>query len=216
MKLKVRFLVNTLSGGGAEKVLADLLNRLDPNAFEISLVTKRGGVHRARIPAHIRFRQIIPCKSAGLQKLLSRIVNKLPPAMFAALFLRGDYDIEIAYMEGRPTREMAAKCTGGAKIAFVHCDLSVKNLIAPFYGSRQECLDEYRSFTKVCFVSEASRAGFEKVIGHLENSTVVHNVVNVDGIRKLSQETADIQYSTDGWKLITVGRLAEEKGYDRL
>jgi len=38
-KIKVLFIVNSLAGGGAERVLSYILNNLDRNKFEISLIT---------------------------------------------------------------------------------------------------------------------------------------------------------------------------------
>lgn len=211
MKTRIRFLINTLSGGGAEKVLVDLLRQLDSDVYDISLVAVAGGVHLAAIPEHISVRII-----AGKSKLLQKIVYKLPPKLFSLLFLRGSHDVEIAYLEGKPTRFLAAKKTRGTKIAFVHCDLSVKNIIAPLYRDIETCLKEYKGYSKVCFVSEKSRQGFEAVIGSLENGCVVHNVVDFDRIKKLASEPNGTEYKTKGWKLVTVGRLIATKGYERL
>lgn len=151
-----------------------------------------------------------------LQTVLSKIVNKLPPRIYASLFLKGQYDLEIAYLEGRTTQQVAAKKTAAPKIAFVHCDLSVNNLIAPLYKSTEDCLCAYRVFSQVCFVSEASKQGFEKVVGVLENSRVIHNVIDFKGIQEKSNMPTTLRYKTSGWKLVSVGRLAEEKGFDRL
>lgn len=216
MKKKIRFHINSLSGGGAEKVLVDLLNQLDPNRYEITLVTNLGGVHEKRVPKYVKYHKIIHCGNPRLQTLLSKVINKLPPSVYAKLFLRGQYDLEIAYLEGRTTQQVAAKKTAVPKIAFVHCDLSVKNLIAPLYKSTEDCLCAYKDFSHVCFVSEASKQGFEKAVGVLENSRVIHNVIDFEGIHEKSNMPPTLKYETSGWKLVTVGRLAEEKGFDRL
>lgn len=217
MKTKIRFLISTLNGGGAEKVLVDLLNLLDADRYEISLVTITGGVHAARLAGHVRHRCLVRTPFSRLNKLLGKIIMKLSPALFAGFFLRGEQDIEVAYLEGLPTRFLAAKkCKNAKKLAFVHCDLSAKNLIAPFYGNVAQCLAEYRSFSRVCFVSQDALHGFETAVGSLNNGCVIHNINDYDRVRKLAQEKTDDQYRCHGLKLIAVGRLTEPKAYDRL
>ena len=122
--MKIRFLINTLGGGGAEKVLVDLLRSMDPNDYEVTLVTVSGGVHATEIPGSVRCRQIITCKNAFFRKVFSKLIHKMPPKLFARMFLKGTFDIEIAYLEGSPVRFVAAKQGSAAKLAFVHCDIS--------------------------------------------------------------------------------------------
>ncbi|MBE6986462.1 MAG: glycosyltransferase [Ruminococcaceae bacterium] len=214
MKKRIRFLINTLAGGGAEKVLVELLNQLDPDMYDITLVTVTGGVRRHDLLEHITVRQIVP--SGRQSTLLAKLVYKLPPRLFAKLFLPGDFDIEIAYLEGSPTRFMAAKRTNGRKLAFVHCDLSVNNLIQSLYPSKEDCLTEYQCFDKICFVSQKSKKGFEEAIGPVDNGCVIHNMINIDRIRAMAATETEEEYRTNGLKLVTVGRLTAAKGYDRL
>lgn len=216
MKLTIRFLINTLDGGGAEKVLINLLNQLDPQEYDLHVVSVKGGTHASAIPDYVSYRRIVRCKNRSMNSFCSKVVQKLPPKVFAALFLRGRYDVEVAYLEGITTRFVAAKKTKAAKIAFVHCDVSVNNRIQPLYPGNTACLDEYRSFSKVCFVSKQGMAGFEKTYGSLENGCVVHNVIDVDTIRQKADQSIDDRYSTDGVKIVTVGRLSASKGYPRL
>lgn len=210
---KLRFLITSLNSGGAESVLADLLSRLDPDVYDITLLTVEDGDIADRIPDQVHYRSILRKGSSGFRTFLKKLILKLPPKLFAALFLRGEYDCEIAYLEGVPTTFLSAKKTKGKRIVFVHCDLSVNNIIAPLYKDTQQCLRMYRAFDRVCFVSDDARKGFEKTIGTLENSLVVHNAVNVDRILALSCEKVSEKYTGAGLKLITVGRLAEEKNF---
>lgn len=214
MKKKIRFLINTLAGGGAEKVLVELLNQLDPDVYDVALVTITGGVRRQDLLDHVTVRQIVP--SGRLSSLLAKVVYKLPSWVFAKLFLPGDFDIEVAYLEGSPTRFMAAKRTNGRKLAFVHCDLSVNNMIRPLYPNMEDCLAEYESFDKICFVSQKSKKGFEETVGSVDNGCVVHNIINIDRIRQMAAAATEEEYKANGLKVVTVGRLTAAKGYDRL
>lgn len=216
MKVKIRFVINTVAGGGAEKVFSELLKNLDPDVYEIRLVSVTKGVHSKDIPSYVRYRCIVPGKGGPLGRFLGRVVRKLPPRLFATLFLRGKNDFEIAYLEGLPTRYVAVLRTNAKKIAFIHCDLATKNLIAPLYRDREACLAEYRSFDRVCFVSNQCYRGFETAFGTLDKGCVVHNVLNYDRVREMATLPVEEAYTTGGMKLITVGRLSEPKAFDRL
>ena len=216
MKTKIRFLINTLAGGGAEKVLIDLLNCLDKEKYDIELVTVLGGVHESKVPSCVSYRKIVNNKNKYISGILSKIILKMNPKLFSFLFLRGDVGIDIAYLEGIPTRFIAANSKASKKVAFVHCDLSKINMIEPLYKNNDHVLEEYRSFSRVCFVSQCAKDGFEKKFGMLENGIVVHNVLDYNTISVLASEEISDAYSTTGIKFVTVGRLTEAKGYERL
>ena len=142
-KKRLLFVVHSMAGGGAEKVLVNLLNRLDPNVYEIKLVSVCGGVYETAIPSYVKYRKIIKTKNKIMSKILVRFVFKMNKKLFAKLFLRGEYDFEIAYLEGNPTRQMAKKKSNAKKIAFIHSDVSKTNPIFEYYKSNEKCLDEY-------------------------------------------------------------------------
>lgn len=211
---KILFLINTLEGGGAEKVIVDLLNTLDATKYEIDLITVSGGVHEKRLSDNVNYRKIL--KNSRFRKIFSKIIYKLPLKFFSLLFIKNKYDIEAAYLEGFPTRVIASRKNKAKKIAFLHCDVSVKPVLQNFYNDRDSGLREYQNFDKVCFVSKLVESGFEKVYGKLDNSVVIHNVLNVDEILEKSAENSEFDFTTNGLKIIAVGRLSKEKGYDRL
>ncbi len=216
MKTKIRFFINTLRGGGAEKVLIDLVSCLDPEAYDVTVVSIVGGIHENRIPQYIQYKKLVSCKREFWSRFLYRLLVKLPPRLFAGLFLRGSYDAEVAYLEGTPTKIVAAKRGKAKKIAFVHCNVAKYDHIGGFYACKEDCLREYRSFSRVCFVSEQGLQGFEQVIGSLDHACVVHNVLNIRELRRLELAEPSLRYETEGWKLVSVGRLVKEKAFERL
>ena len=214
---KLLFFINTLHTGGAERVLTDLVSRLPRDEYEITVQTLIGGHYEGELPEGVSVRRIIRTGIPALDHLLFRVLSKLPK-LTGALFVRNDYDIEIAYLEGFPTKVIASRSRSRAKkIAFVHIDVAVIDLISPQYADRAECAAQYSRFDEVCFVSEQARDGFFKVFGPPEHTEVVHNVINYDRIRTqaLAPPPAN-SYTTKGLKLISIGRLARQKGFDRL
>lgn len=215
MKRSIRFFITSLESGGAERVLMNLLAWLDPEKYNVLLLTVCGGKNENKLPPYVKYKKII--KSSGrFSGLIKKILLKMPPSLFASLFLKGSFDFEVAYLEGVPTAFMLANRTAGRKIAFVHCDLSVNKIGYPLYSDPKKCLNAYGMFDKICFVSEDARKGFESAIGHLDNTTVVHNVIDVKSILRLAEQPADREYGDVSLKLITVGRLAPEKNYSML
>ncbi len=214
--MKIRFFINTLGGGGAEKVLVDLLKCLTEQGIECTLLTITGGTNKKNLTDTVNYCQIVKTKNKFLNKFFSRIVYHLPKRWIEKMFFKGEYDIEIAYLEGFPTRVIATLNKKSRKFAFVHCDISVNNIISPYYKTTQACIDEYKKFDKICFVSQKALSGFEQMFGKFKNGCVVHNVLNVTEIIRKSKLPTIYSYSSVGCKLVTVGRLSVEKQYDRL
>ncbi len=217
MKKKIMFFINTLAGGGAERVLANLLKVLDYQKYDITVITVVGGENLKQIPPEVTVRQIIKSKNI-LSTFLVKILYNLPKKWVAALCLKGKFDIEIAYLPGFPTRVLAAKksAPGTKKIAFIHGKITDQNMEILGYPNTKKCVSEYLTFEKICFVSSDAKSCFETQVGALSNSLVLYNVVNYSEIKELSKTPTDISYTTNGVKLIAVGRLVEIKGFERL
>ena len=56
MKKKILFLIPNLKHGGAEKVLVNLVNNLNPEKYDITVQTLFDeGVHRDSLKSHVRY-----------------------------------------------------------------------------------------------------------------------------------------------------------------
>lgn len=213
---KILFFINTLGGGGAEKVLVDLVNSLDHSQYKVDVVSVTGGVHESRLSNHINYYKIIKTNNSFFNRLFVRIFYHLPVSLVNRLIKKDNYDIEIAYIEGFPTKVIGASKGKSKKVAFVHCDVSVQNVLDKIYRTKKQCINDYNRFDRVCFVSDAAKNGFETITGSLKNSVVVHNIIDFNDVKQKSQFSISQEYETSGMKLISVGRLSKEKGYERL
>lgn len=217
MKRRIRFMINTLEGGGAERVLVNLVNNLSAEDYEIAVVSVTGGVFENEFPDYVSYKKIVNAKNPFVKKLFEKIVYNLPYSLTAKLFLKGEYDIEAAYMHGFPTRVVACKCGAKAKtLAFVHGDFWTSFSVGGMYKDCEECLAEYKRFDRVCFVSQLALDGFKKRLGDADNLEIVHNIIDYKQVMKASLAEPPIRFETDGLKLVSVGRLTEVKGYERL
>jgi glycosyltransferase involved in cell wall biosynthesis len=215
---KLFFLIPTLEGGGAEKVLVDLVNKLDKQKYDITIKTLLyGGVNERRLNPNVNYYSIIRFKNKFVRKVLFYFICFIMPSNIAyKMIVRRHYDIEISYLQGITTKIMAAVSNKKAKkIAFIHTDLSSNYSLSKVYKTYNDCLNSYKHFDTVVFVSDKAKQGFEKLIGNLPSSLVLKNVVDVKSIINLSHEIVN-EVKKESFLFVSVGRLSNEKGYDRL
>ena len=56
---KVLFVIHSLGGGGAEKVLVNIVNGLDPHEFDVTVMTiVDSGFHRGELPPTVQYKTL--------------------------------------------------------------------------------------------------------------------------------------------------------------
>jgi glycosyltransferase involved in cell wall biosynthesis len=218
-KKRLLFFINTLSGGGAEKVLVDLVNNLDESLYDITIHTLiDGGVFKSRLRNHIGYKSIVTTKNMFLIKFFSYLISFiLSPRLIYSLFIKSDYDFEIAYLEGVPTKILSKSTNIKAKkYAWVHTDLRNSTGIKKVFPKHKLQTACYKKFDKIICVSNLSKTTFIEYLGISENVDVIYNVIDDNSIKGKAIEQINGYKFDDSFKIISVGRLIKEKGYDRL
>lgn len=86
MKTNILFLIESLSGGGAEKVLTILLNNLNIEKYNVTLCTMvNTGVNKTELKSNIKYTSILkpPCNNANvIKQLLYKLKYKLVYSFF--------------------------------------------------------------------------------------------------------------------------------------
>jgi len=210
---KVLFLIHDLGPGGAEKVLVNLVNNMDPQQFDITLMALfGGGVNEQFLKPHIRyiacFRHMIRGNS-HLMKLLS-------PRQIHDWLIKDHYDIEISYLEG-PSARIISGCPyeDTKKVAWIHCTLT-KNDAAVGFRSLREARTAYGAFNRIVCVSESSRQCFADVFPDNRNTQVLYNTNESARIIELAEKVPENLMIDGGIRLITMGKLMPVKAFDRL
>lgn len=209
--IKILFLIDTLTGGGAEKALCNLVNSLDQSQFHITVQTVE---HTAPIPhlnPGIRYKTMNRAKTPLGRQLFSYWIRLCAEAKWLyPLCIQDRYDIEVAFLEAGPTKFLAASTNRNAlKLAWVHCDLAGKG-IAPTKKLRRV----YASYDRIVCVSDGVKLSFQQLFGEELPCKVLYNVIDEQEI--LRKAKAFSIPAGSRFSFLSVGRLATQKGYDRL
>ncbi len=211
--LKILFFIDSLSNGGAEKVLRTLVNNMDQRKFSVTVQTLEKVDPQEYLIPGIRYKAVNRCKTVWGKKLFHlwiRICAELK--WLYPLYIKDDYDIEVAYLECGPTKILAGSTNEKArKLAWVHCDLTKKEGIA---AQTEKLKKYYSTYDKVICVSESVKDSFIQLFGDKPEAVVLYNVNDEEDIQKKAQAFAVLK--EDMPVMVAVGRLAEEKGFDRL
>lgn len=215
---KILFFIPTLNGGGAEKVLLDTVNNLDSKIYEITIQTLiNDGIYKDFLSNKIKYKTINSFQNPFLKWFYSRLLfHIISPKLIYNFFIKDNYDYEIAYLEGIATKIISASSNKKSKkFAWIHTDLFNNYGLEKVYKNIDNHIKCYRKFDKIFCVSKSALDGFVKRFGDFNNLFVQYNVIDDIVVKKRSFEQIDYVYSSK-FRLITVGRLTYQKGYDRL
>lgn len=210
--IKILFFIEELRAGGAEKVLCNLVNKMDQNRFEITVQTLWKTDARHLLKPGIRYRYCYAEKNQ-----ISNYRCRLEAALMLTyrLHIRDDYDIEVAYLECGATKIMAASTNRKAKkLAWVHCDLALK--MAGSLGFAPKAAKWYKKYDRVVCVSQNVKDSFDRMFGIPKKTCVLYNTVDDAEIRDKAEAKLPELPEKRRLTAVTLGRLTYQKAYDRL
>ena len=219
-------MINGLYGGGAENILQTILQQLDQTKYDITLYGVINENFDSNIyPSYIKYKSVFngiidQSKNHFIIKLKNKIklliYNNLPASIFYKLFIRGTYDVEVAFIEGYSTKIISGSNQNSLKITWVHIDLEANHWTEICYKNIKDEVHAYKKYDHIVSVSNSVKEAFSKKFKILNHLSVKYNPVNQDDILKKSSEELKIAALNSKIRLITVGRLEPQKGYDRL
>lgn len=226
MRRKVLFAIESLAGGGAEKVLTTIIKNLDKTKFDVTVLTVvKTGVYIEEIEKYCKIISILPDYSE-LKSIISRIqykikyksVYKKDLSNIYKKIVKEKYDVEIAFVEGFVTKLIASSNNPDSqKYAWLHTNMIVNPYADQYYKSIEEEKEYYHKFNKIFSVSSSVKDAFEKKFGREYRVEVQYNSVDSEEIcRKASEECNENLMVCGECHFVTVGRLEEQKGYRRL
>lgn len=237
---KILFVIESLAVGGAEKSLLSLLSNLDYTKYEVYLqLFAYEGLLQQFLPDKVNLLPRLPffsyCKGGFFSSerrrgyLWSRVSyslrirrGQLDDADKAVDLWRSasrcftvdenHYDIAIAYAQGGPTFYVADCVKAEKKYAWINVSYR------PLHKNIDFIKQRYQNFDKVVCVSEKAGEIYKEVFQEEEqNIRIIRDIIDRDLIEKMSMDNSEALMEmkcNDRIKLLTVGRLNHQKGYD--
>lgn len=236
-------MISSMNIGGVEKSLLSLLDNIPRHRYEITvLMLNKDGDFLEYLPEDIKqeeaewYRDIKPIIMKNpyynilryaVKGKFSRIpsfiktFNKAIAANDRYIFYEHvleelpycmeEYDVAISY--AGPTEiidtYISHKVKAKKKLAWVHFDVSKHEINDKLYEKL------YGLYDKVFVVSKEAKEKLDERIPSVnKKSEVMMNVVSKEIISSLSKETCEVKDEHEITKIVTVGRISEEKGQD--
>lgn len=213
--MKLLFFIHNMEEGGAQKVLTNLVNNMDPGKFDVTVLSLfGGGINEQFFKPHIRYKTVFPRPFPGNSKVLKLI----SPSLLHRLFIRGRFDIEVSYLEG-----VSARIVSGCQdkdtrlVCWIHSTIAdIQDAAGPF-RSIQETRNCYGRFHRIICVSQWAKRAFTDVFPHVQDVNVLYNTIESAEILEQSKlPVPEGLFRENEIRLITVGSLKPVKAFDRL
>ena len=226
MQIRVLFFIESLEGGGAEKVLETLVRHIDKKKYDLTVIAiSGGGKYEKSIASHAKYSCLLrhPSCYRGIKKIFYALKYKLiyswlPNWLIYRLFIPKGFDVEVAFVEGFATKVLAASSNKQAKkFAWVHSNLillpwTITNGIFKNVGDERRA---YLNYDKVVCVSKSVEKVMVENYG-LSSTITIYNPLDVLSINQMGKERSSYVVDHSKFNIVSVGRLAKEKGYDLL
>ena len=212
---KILFFIHDLGQGGAEKVLVNLVNNMNPEKFDITVMSLLGGgVNEQFLKKEIKYKTVFSKSFPGN----SHLMKFYTPEQLHRFFIKEKYDIEVAYLEGSASRIISGCPHKDTKlVSWVHVEQLTKEIVAKSYRSFSESLRCYQKFDEIVCVSESVKKNFLGWYPEFSNVRVLYNTNESDQILKLKDKPVEEGTFKEGEiRLCGVGKLMPNKGFDKL
>ncbi len=213
---KILFFIPTLTGGGAEKVLVNLVNNMDKQKYNITVMTLFNvGVNIEYLNEDIEYKYVFKKLFRGN----IHIFKLFSPEFLFKRIIKEEYDVIISYLQGPTTRIVSGCRNKDTKLVnWMHNEIDDIKKIMSSYRNKTELIKCYKKYDSTVFVAETVKESFNKIMPRIDKGLkVLYNTVDSDEIKMKSiQKIEDIKYDSNKINLISVGRFAHQKGYERL
>ena len=223
-KTKILFVIESLAGGGAEKVLSVILKYINKNKYEITLCSiVNTGVYLTEVQYYINhYHSLVSYKGNWINKIWNKIKYKLiysilPCSIVYKLFIPKGNDIEIAFCEGFTTKLLSYGKANIKRIAWVHIDLKYLpwTQTNQIFKSIHEEANTYNTYNNIICVSKTVEKSFNEIYNIPQKTRVIYNPIDIEDIIRKAKHAKPI-ISRKTIELISIGRLTYQKGYDIL
>lgn len=211
--MKILFLTNNLSRGGAERVLVNLANDLVKRNHDItvrSLVNK--GENKVLLSPEVKYEFMFKKGFRGINYL-----HLLPHKWIYKKIAYGDFDVIVVYLHGVLTKIVSYAPVSQKTVAYLHANMEKSPFIKSFKTKEniQKC---FKNYNRIVAVSREVKDSFIKVSDINDDRLVVkYNTFDVEKIKSLALESIYFPFKEKrGISMCVVGKLEGVKGHKRL
>ena len=212
---KVLFMIPNLGHGGAEKVLINLVNHMDLEKFQITIMALYDeGVNKQFLSSDIEYKACFKKSFTGVGHFLKLFT----PQFLYKYLVRDEYDIVISYLEGQTARIISGcNAPNTRKVCWIHRTMTELKDASRMFRSAKESEECYNSFDFIVSVSKDVQDSFMNVF-HLNNKGIVLYNTNQSELilNKASIDVNNTIFKPDEMKICAMGSLIAVKGFDRL
>ena len=219
-KKKVAFLIESFLVGGAERVLVDIVNHLDPEKFDVTILSVfKYSVYKNYdkqfenpLSGHVHFKTLVNNHIRPLYVLFNFLLVRIPHLLYC-LLVRKHYDTLVAFYEGLPTSwigQLHPRHT--RRIAWLHTTTELSQADADQSMLAQQ-YHLYKSFDQIVAVSGTASRSFRETFQL--DTRVIYNPIDIRAIQEKAKEVPDSPFFQHRHIFISVGRISPCKGYDR-
>lgn len=240
---KILFVIDSLACAGAEKSLITLLNLLDYTKYDVDLqLFGYGEALEELLPKEVNLLKPLNYSNFSSLNLKEASINSIKSLDFSFLVARikfstkirirkygniqkarifwqclssviekneKEYDIAISYAQGIPTFYVADKIKAKNKYAWVNVSYRLSGKDKKF----QE--QYYNKYKKIVAVSHSTREIFSETFPKYKDKIeVIYDINDPNFIYKMASMNKSYNDNFTGLRILTVGRLANQKGYD--
>ena len=240
---KIFFLLSAMNVGGVEKAFLNMLPYIPRDKYEIhmGLLSYKGGfledipsdVHVHHIDCYCPFKKEIndPALKIIKELIKNRAIGKAIIHFFLYLhfkltnnrywfyqYILKDtpqfpikFDLAVAYAGPSQAVDyyVSKKIQADKKCGWIHFDV---NKFGIDEGMTRQL---YKNYSKIFLVSKTAKVNFDDRFPSLANKTdVFYNIVSPELVMRLADKAPTFTDSFDGKRILTVGRMTQEKGHD--
>lgn len=242
-KKNIIFSIDSLHCAGAEKSLTTLLSLIDYSKYNVDLMMfGHGGMLEELVPKEVNILEPLKYIKFTEKSLKESIIYTLKKGTYKMLKSRLEfslairnkqytnaqkarilwqktsnviehnpkkYDIAISYAQGLPTFYVADKINADKKFAWVNVSYRLEDEDRKFQSKY------YDKYEKIIAVSHSAKDVFlETFPTYKDKVEIIYDINDFNLISKMANMENGYNDNFDGIRLLTIGRLANQKGYD--
>lgn len=233
---KIAIVTRKMVAGGIEKSILSMIDALDKKKYQITLfVMATGGEFSEYIPSHVKVKPIYGSEKTTLEKIKNKlkqgkVITAIKVLVYTILSkkVKSVFNRELHYLKIVENQEeefdiaIADHVPASLPVIYVSECLKAKKRVAWIHSdvSRyKEHLDKYKKYydkyDRIFSVSKEAKDKFENIYPDLSKKLdIFYNIISKEDLIKQSKSGEGFNDNFDGTRLLTIGRLCNEKGQD--